>query len=54
MVHHRRVAFLMRAGPERQVFITVLTRDAFTTFEEFHPVGLRATSILAGFSANRN
>jgi hypothetical protein len=54
MVPRRRVAFHTRAGPGRQVSITVLTRDAFTTFEEFHPVDLRATSILAGFSANRN
>ena len=54
MARRHRVAFLMRAGPGRQVFITVLTRDASTTFEEFHPADLRGTSILAGFSVNRN
>jgi hypothetical protein len=38
--------FHTRAGPGRQVFITVLTRDGSTTFEEFHPADLRGTSIL--------
>jgi hypothetical protein len=54
MARRRPVAFHMRAGPGRRVFITVLTRDAFMTFEAFRLVDLRATSILAGFSANRN
>ncbi len=50
----RQVAFHTRAGQGRQVSITVLTRDGSITFEGFHPAGLRATLILAGFSANRN
>jgi hypothetical protein len=40
MVPRRRVAFHTRAGLGRLVFITVLTQDASTTFEEFHPGGL--------------
>src|SRR4030095_4995139 len=39
----RRVAFHTRAGLGRPVSITVLTRDASITFEEFHPVDLRVT-----------
>jgi hypothetical protein len=39
MARRRRVAFHMRAGPGRPVFITVLIRDASTTFEEFRQVG---------------
>jgi hypothetical protein len=53
MVPRRRVAFHTRAGLGRLVFITVLTQDASTTFEEFHPVDLLETLIPAGFSANR-
>ena len=48
------VAFHTRAGQGRQGSITVLTRGGSITFEGFHPAGLRATSILAGFFANRN
>jgi hypothetical protein len=43
MARHRPADSLMPAGPGRQVSITVLIRDAFMTFEEFHPVDLRAT-----------
>jgi hypothetical protein len=41
MVRRYRVAFLVRAGPERQACITVHTQDASMTFEEFRPVDLR-------------
>ena len=54
MARRRPVAFHTRAGPGRQVFIIVLTRDAFMIFEEFHPVDLRAMPIPDGFSANRS
>jgi hypothetical protein len=43
MARRRRVAFHTRAGPGRQVFITVLIRDESMTFEEFRPVDLRVT-----------
>lgn len=54
----------LRPATPRWLSIRALGRDARfllqslhgtgITFEEFHPAGLRATSILAGFSANRN
>jgi hypothetical protein len=47
MVRRHRVAFHMRAGPERQACITVHTQDASMTFEEFHQADLRVTSIPA-------
>jgi hypothetical protein len=43
MVRRPRAAFHTRAGPGRQVFITVLIRDASMTFEEFRAVDLRVT-----------
>jgi len=49
MVRRHRVAFHMRAGPERRGLYYSHTQDASMTFEEFHPADLAGTSILAGF-----
>jgi len=54
MVRRLRAVIRMRVGLERPVFIIALTQAAFTIFAEFRMVDLRATSIRAGFSANRN
>src|SRR6516225_1612553 len=49
-----RVVIRMRVGPERPVFITARTRDAFTIFAGSPREDLLATLIPAGFSASRN
>ena len=54
MVRRLRAVIRMRAGPERPVFIIALTRGVFMIFVEFRRGDLLATSIRAGFSADRN